>query len=237
MRNSAELISKQVMSEMLCDVVGLTEDPIVFDVMVCTVRCLFIHMMSDHVSCMEAVVAPCGHSFSSHSIRKWLQQNNSCPRCKSHISRDTLAPNYYTLRDLIAAIQRSISPNICRNWLSIYLYQGDDCRYQQVSMLVDVKGEMNVFILKKNTWMNWCIFHHLYPFGIRIHTIPTQPLHCLFMHLYKKYDHWRRYKWPTMQIFFLNFFYHQLSDRPYDCHRLQLGTGTNPAHCNCSGSD
>ena len=28
MRNSAELISKQVMSEMLCDVVRLTEDPI-----------------------------------------------------------------------------------------------------------------------------------------------------------------------------------------------------------------
>jgi len=52
------------------------EDPITFEVMT------------------QAVIAPCGHSFSEESIRAWLAQHNMCPTCKEQLSVEQLKPNY-----------------------------------------------------------------------------------------------------------------------------------------------
>jgi len=58
------------------------EDPITFEVM------------------QDAVIAPCGHSFSDHSIKQWLSAHSTCPTCKLELTAEILKPNY-VLRDAI----------------------------------------------------------------------------------------------------------------------------------------
>jgi len=49
----------------------------------------------------DAVMSPCGHSFSKDTIEKWLNQNSSCPLCKEPITAEQLIANY-ALRATIA---------------------------------------------------------------------------------------------------------------------------------------
>jgi len=50
----------------------------------------------------DAVMAPCGHSFSKDSIEQWLapQGQDFCPLCKQRFASKELRPNY-ALRDAI----------------------------------------------------------------------------------------------------------------------------------------
>jgi len=49
----------------------------------------------------NAVITPCGHTFSETSIREWLKTNTTCPICKSYVSVDYLKPDF-TIRDAIS---------------------------------------------------------------------------------------------------------------------------------------
>jgi len=50
----------------------------------------------------DAMVTPCGHSFSKATIIDWLEKpsRKHCPICKKELSKDQLQPNY-SLRDAI----------------------------------------------------------------------------------------------------------------------------------------
>lgn len=53
----------------------------------------------------NAVITPCGHSFSESHLRRWLRQNSNCPRCKARVAASSLVPNF-ALRDVVSALHR-----------------------------------------------------------------------------------------------------------------------------------
>jgi hypothetical protein len=50
----------------------------------------------------EAMVAPCGHSFSRESIERWVRDDakHFCPLCRQALTLDQLHPNF-SLRDAV----------------------------------------------------------------------------------------------------------------------------------------
>eukprot|EP01102_Stenamoeba_stenopodia_P014042 TRINITY_DN4631_c0_g1_i3.p1 TRINITY_DN4631_c0_g1~~TRINITY_DN4631_c0_g1_i3.p1 ORF type:complete len:268 (-),score=33.49 TRINITY_DN4631_c0_g1_i3:45-848(-) len=61
---------------------SIFEDPITFEVM------------------ENAVITPCGHSFSQYSVEDWLEKHKTCPLCNSPLAKADVVPNF-SLREAI----------------------------------------------------------------------------------------------------------------------------------------
>lgn len=70
---------------------AIFEDPVTFEVM------------------RDAVVSPCGHSFSLTSISQWLSNHDTCPICKHSLKLVDCTPNY-ALRNAIEQYVKATSP-------------------------------------------------------------------------------------------------------------------------------
>eukprot|EP01090_Pellita_catalonica_P020826 TRINITY_DN7626_c0_g1_i1.p1 TRINITY_DN7626_c0_g1~~TRINITY_DN7626_c0_g1_i1.p1 ORF type:complete len:639 (+),score=158.78 TRINITY_DN7626_c0_g1_i1:2057-3973(+) len=56
----------------------------------------------------EAVMTPCGHSFSKGTLEDWLAKHASCPLCNAQLNPTAVLPNY-KLRDAIVKYKRFIN--------------------------------------------------------------------------------------------------------------------------------
>eukprot|EP00771_Trimastix_marina_P002150 gnl/Trimastix_PCT/3264.p1 GENE.gnl/Trimastix_PCT/3264~~gnl/Trimastix_PCT/3264.p1 ORF type:complete len:332 (-),score=-10.35 gnl/Trimastix_PCT/3264:29-994(-) len=111
----------------------------------------------------EAVITPCGHSFSSETIRAWIEHgHDSCPTCKASITAAGLQPNY-ALRTVIERLENGTSPFS--------------------SIFPQSRGKPHPFILRVASWPLWLKVTLLIYCFILIMRIPS--LIASYLHLMK----------------------------------------------------
>ncbi|OJW69346.1 MAG: hypothetical protein BGO68_02785 [Candidatus Amoebophilus sp. 36-38] len=52
----------------------------------------------------DAVIIPCGHTFSQRELLDWLKREKSCPTCRKSVTEDEVIPNLI-LREIIENVK------------------------------------------------------------------------------------------------------------------------------------